>query len=168
MTLSGTAEAAGAVPTTFTTYLGPYGSGLGALEGALIVLPIRAYYPSGASQNGFVETYFINSAGTTEYSILVETSNSGASYWMVIENASGSAPSPGLVLTASGNTVNLTTPITLGTVQITAYRFALSGNEFQLDLSMTRSGTFSDQIVIEAVNGTSYSAPWATSAGTWN
>jgi hypothetical protein len=163
--LSGTGVAA---PTTFTTYLGPYGSGLESFSAASVALPIRAYYPSGASQIGYVETYLINSAGTTEYSVLVETNNSGASYWLEIEDSSGYAPSSPLTMTASGNTVTLTTPISLGTVQITAYRFALSGNEFQLDLTITRSGTFSDQIVIDAVNGTNYSAPWGASAGTWN
>jgi hypothetical protein len=168
VSLGGTAVAAGAVPTTFTTYLGPYGSGLGLLQGASVVMPIRAYYPSGASQIGFVETYLINSAGTTEYAILVETSNSGASYWLALEDASSSVPYPPLALTASGSTVTLATPITLGTVEITAYRFALAGDEFQLDLSMTRSGTFSDEIIIEAVNGNNYSTPWAATDGTWN
>jgi hypothetical protein len=56
----------------------------------------------------------------------------------------------------------------LGTVQITAYQFALAGNEFQLSLTMTRSGTFSDEIVIYAVStANAYSAPWGVADGDW-
>ena len=64
-------------------------------------------------------------------------------------------------MTASGNTVTLTTPIAAGTLQIMSYRFALVGNEFQVDLGLARSGTFSDQIVIFGVSAVNaYSSPW--------
>lgn len=70
-------------------------------------------------------------------------------------------------MNASGSTVTLAIPITLGTMQITAYRFALVGNEFQLDLTVNRSGTFNDQIIILASYGSTYTSPWSAVDGQW-
>ena len=164
--LSGTGAAS--APTTFTTYLAPYGSGLQTLSGASVVLPLRAYNPGGASQISYVETALNSTATGSNELLIIADSNGSGGYTLQIFSANGAAPSPPLTMTASGATVTLTTPITLGAIQITAYQFALAGNEFQLSLSMTRSGSFSDQIVIYAVsNANAYSSPWGVSDGEW-
>ena len=75
---------------------------------------------------------------------------------------------PYLEMSLSGTTVTLSTPITVGSLSITAYRLALAGNEFQLDLSVTHAGTFSDQIIILGEAGNSSSSPWDVSAGQWS
>jgi len=71
-------------------------------------------------------------------------------------------------LTANGSTVTFSPAVTLGALSITAYRFALVGNELQLDLSLTRSGSFADQVVITAFNGSAYSKPYNVSDGSWS
>lgn len=154
-------------PTTFTAYLGPYGSGSQTFHGTSAVLPLRAYNPGGASQiNYFWANLNATSGGAMEYEPVVKSDGAGG-YQLLLKNASTSTY-PYVELSASGSTVLLTTPITLGTMSITAYRFALAGNEMQLDLTVTRSGTFNDQIVIQAgtVAG-AYSAP-TVSDGAWS
>ncbi len=47
-----------ALPTGFTTYLGTYGSGFQTYNGTSVVLPLRAYLPSGASQMTVLEAGF--------------------------------------------------------------------------------------------------------------
>jgi len=164
--LSGTGSPS-ATPTKFTTYLGTYGSGFQTYSGTSVVLPLRGYIPGGASQMSVLEAAFNPTAGgATEYAVYVETDGAGG-YGLYIINQTAAAPWPLLALTPSGSTVTLSTPITLGTVQITAYRFALAGGEFQLDLSLTRSGSFDDQIVILGSSGTNYSSPWNVSDGEW-
>ena len=81
-----------------------------------------------------------------------------------------SAPWPYLPLTPNGVTTPLSTPITLGSLTVTAYRCAYVGNELQVDLTITRSGgTFADQIVIYGVSTTSQaSTPWGASSGQWS
>ena len=137
------------------------------ITGTSVVPPLRAYNPGGAAQIQYVETALNSSAtGANEFLIFAESNGSGG-YTLQMYAANGSASSQ-LTLTASGTTVTLSTPITLGSVQITAYQFALAGNEFQLSLTMTRSGTFSDEIVIYAVStANAYSAPWGVADGDW-
>jgi hypothetical protein len=167
--LSGTGTS-GPTPTTFTTYLGTYGSAQPAYSGASQVLPLRAYLPAGASQIGYLITDFVAvSGGAVEYQITAQTDNVG-NYNLRLSNGTTIAPAwPYLTMSQSGTTVTLTTPITVGTFSITAYRFALVGNEMQLDLTVTRTGTFSDQIIILGVSDTStYSSPWYSTNGTWH
>ena len=166
--LTGTGSSGGTTPTTFTTYLGTYGSGLQTYSGTSVVLPLRAYLPTGASGISTVQVNLnATSSGSGEYSIYAENNGSG-SFSLIISNGVSAVPYPALTLTPSGSTVTLSTPITLGTVQITAYRFALAGNELQLDLSVTRSGSFSDQIYILGISGQNYSSPWNVSDGVWS
>ena len=161
--LGGTGVAA---PAAFTTYLAPYGSGFQTIPSAnSALLPLRAYNPTGAAQIVTMETALNTNAGVSEYLIYAKSNGAGGYTLQMNNSSAGTTP---LTMTASGNTVILATPITLGSLQITAYRFALSGNEFQLDLSVTRSGTFTDQIVIYADYGTNYSFPWGTSNGQWS
>ncbi len=167
VTLSGTGFAP--TPTTFTTYMGTYGTGFQTFNGSAVVLPLRAYIPSGVTQL----TYFqadLNASlgGATEY-IIWAVSDGAGNYVLHLYNGTANAPGwPFPTMNASGTTVTLATPITLGTLQITAYRFALVGNEFQLDVTVTRSGTFSDQVVILASYGTTYSSPWNAVDGQWS
>ncbi len=130
VTLTGTGSSGGTTPSSFTTYLGTYGSGLQTYTGTSIVLPLRAYLPTGASGITDLEANLNPTAGgSTEYTIYAESNGSGG-YTLLMTNATSYAPWPALTLNASGSTVTLSTPITLGTMQITAYRFALAGNEF--------------------------------------
>lgn len=168
--LSGTGSSA-PTPTGFTTYLGPYGSGFHTITGNSAVLPLRAYLPSGASQ---IEYFYANlnatAAGTFEYEIVAESDGAGG-FTLRLSNGTYTVVSPAwpyLEMVPSGKTVTLSTPISVGTVQITAYRFELAGNEFQLDLSITRTGSFSDQIVILGQEGNNYSTPWNAADGIWS
>ncbi len=165
--LSGTGTTA-ATPTTFTTYLAPYGSGLETITGSPAALPLRAYNPGGASQIQYLITDLVSTTtGSTEYSAVVKSDGAGG-YTLFIDNGVTIVPNPYLELSATGTTVTLTTPLTLGSLTVTAYRFALAGNEMQLDLTAARSGTFSDQIVIYASTfANAYSYPWRQSDGEW-
>ncbi len=166
--LSGTGSSL-ATPTTFTTYLGTYGSGAQTFTGTSAILPLRCYLPSGAAGITILQTNFNPTAGgATEYAIYAEADGSGGFTLLLSNGVSYAPPWPPLELMPSGTTVTLPTPVTLGTMQITAYRFALAGNEFQLDLSVTRTGTFNDQIVIFGIEGQNYSAPWGASDGVWS
>ena len=158
-----------AAPTTFTTYLGTYGSGAQTYSGNSTILPLRGYIPGGASQMALFWTNLTpTSGGSFEYQIWADSDGAG-NYILHLYNGTANAPAwPYLTMNPSGSTITLPTPIALGTLQITAYRFALVGNEFQLDLSVTRSGTFSDQIVIWASYGTNYSNPWGAVDGVWS
>ncbi len=164
--VSGTGSSA-TTPTSFTTYLGTYGSGFQTYNGASVVLPLRAFLPGGASQMSTLGAALNTAAGANEYTIYSETDGAGG-YTLYIIDSAGFAPWPLLELTPSGNTVTLATPVTLGTMQITAYRFALAGSEFQLDLSVTRSGSFNDQIIVLGISGQNYSLPWSASDGQWS
>jgi hypothetical protein len=169
VTLSGTGSSA-ATPTTLTTYLGTYGSAPPAYSGASILLPVRVYLPAGASQLNFAMTYLNNaSSGAMDYVIIAQSDGAG-NYTLRFTNATSFASGSYLTMSATGATVTLPAPMTLGPMQITAYRFALVGNEFQLDLSITRSDSFNEQIVVLAVEGDNagYSYPWYAVNGTWN
>ncbi len=163
--LSGTGSSS-TTPTTFTTYLGTYGSARPAYSGATVILPLRAYLPSGASQLTDLQTNLTATGGAVEYEIVAQSDGAG-NYLLHVQNSTTSTW-PELQLSPSGSTVTLATPVTLGAVQITAYRFALAGNELQLDVTVTRAGTFSDQIVILGVSGTNYSSPWYGVDGQWS
>ncbi len=168
--LSGTGSTA-VTPTTFTAYLAPYGGAFQTFTGSSAVLPLRLYDPAGLSQITYmVMNLNSTSTGSTEYVMVVQSDGSGG-YTMRVSTGNYSATQPAwpfLELNPSGSTVSLSTPITLNTVQITAYRFALVGNEMQLDLSVNRSDTFNDQIVIQGIQGTStYTVPWVASDGAW-
>ena len=137
-------------------------------SGASVVLPLRTYIPGGAGQiTALQATLYATSTGAGEFDVIAETDGAGG-YALFIRNSAGSAPWPLLSLTPSGSTVTLATPITLGTLSVTGYRFALVGNEFQLDVSLSRTGTFSDQIAIFGIAGTNYSAPWGALDGQWS
>ena len=169
VSLTGTGAAV-ATPTTFTTYLAPYGTGFETITGSSVVLPLRGYIPGGASQFTFLNTQLNATSGdATEYIITAETDGAGG-YTLRMSNGDYSITQPAwpyLEMNASGSTITLPTPITVGTLQITAYRFALVGNEFQLDLSVNRTGTFNDQIVIFGIDNYTYSSPWGASDGEW-
>ncbi len=167
--LSGVGVTPIATPTVFTTYLGTYGSAQPAYHGASAVIPLRAYLPTGAKQLNVLETNFTaKSSGTVEYEIFAQT-NSAGGYTLRLQNSTRAVPYPLLLLNPSGATVTLSTPIKLGSMQITAYRFALVGNEFQLDVTVSRSGTFSDNIVVLGINAnTAYSSPWYGVDGQWS
>lgn len=167
VTLNGAGSTA---PSVFTTYLGTYGGTPPVFHGSSVVVPLRAYAPSGVSQlNYLMMSLNAASNGASEYRIYAQTNGAGG-FMLSLQNNTTSVPWPLLLLNSSGSTVNLPTPITLGTVSITAYRFALVGNELQLDLSITRTGTFSDQIVTLAVlgNNAAYSFPWNQVTGQWS
>jgi hypothetical protein len=161
VTLSGTGS--GAAAPSLTTYLGTYGSAASPLSGPAAMLPIRAYYSGGAAQINYVQT-----ALSSGYNMLAKQNLSGG-YFLSVYNNSGAYVTID-PLTASGNTVILPSPLVVGSMKLTAYRFALAGNEFQLDLSLTRSDSFNDQIVIWAVlpNDTGYSNPWMAADGQWS
>ena len=141
--LTGTGSSA-PTPTVFTTYLGTYGSGLQTFHGNSAILPLRAYMPGGASQIGYLLTQLNPTAGgATEYQIIAQSDGSGGyTLRLTTGNYSSTEPAwPYLEMVPSGSTVTLTTPITIGPISITAYSFALAGNEFQLDVTVTRTGT---------------------------
>lgn len=165
MALSGTGS--GTAPTGFTTYLAPYGGTQTPFTGPEAVLPVRAYIPGGASQVGYLQVNF-NGASGTEYTIYAQSDGAGG-YTLRLAYGSTVVPSPYLEMTASGNTVTLATPIAAGAMQITSHRFALVGNEFQLDLGLARSGTFSDQIaILGQSSGGAYPVPYGAAVGQWS
>jgi subtilisin-like proprotein convertase family protein len=160
--LSGTGALSG-TPTSFTTYFAPYGSAPPTFTGSTAVLPFRASISTGASSISSLWAYLSSaSTGNLEYQIWVETYGT-TNYYLHFYNGT-SFP----MLNPSGTTITLPTPVTLGAMQITAYRFALAGNEFQLDLTVTRSDTFNDQIIIFANSGNYGSAPWDVVDGLWH
>jgi hypothetical protein len=167
--LSGTGSTA-ATPNTFTTYLGTYGSGFQTISGNSVLLPLRGYIPGGASQMGSLIVWLATTAsGALDYQITAQSDGAGG-YTLRMCNGSYTVTEPlypYLEMSLSGTTVTLSTPITVGSLSITAYRLALVGNEFQLDLSVTRSGTFSDQVVILGEAASSSSSPWDVSDGEW-
>ena len=155
----------GSLPSGLTTYLGDYGSVVNPFNGPEEILPIRAYNPGGAAQIAWVETY-LSAGGSNEYWFLVESTGAGV-YELVVYSSSGASfvyPN----VTATGNTVVLASPITVGAVTVSAYRLALVGNEFQFDLTVSRTGSFNDQIIVEAYNNANYSASWGSSDGQWS
>ena len=158
---------AGSAPTGLTTYLGDYGAGLSPYSGPIATLPIRAYYPTGAAQINWVQAY-LNAGTATEYTILVEQNGAGGYKMIAYIGTTTSPVQVSGALTASGQTIALPTPVALGSLTISAYRFALVQNEMQVDLTLEHTGTFSDQVVIDANAGTYYSVPWSASDGTWS
>ena len=163
----GSSSSSGA-PSSFTSYLGAFGSGTPSYSGSSAVLPLRTYIPGGAGQITILQTILSSTnTGGANFSIFAETDGAGG-YSLFITSSAGSAPWPLLSLTPSGNTVTLSAPITLGALSVTAYRFALVGNEFQLDVSVSQTGTFSDQIIVLGMAGTNYSAPWMAVDGQWS
>ncbi len=135
----------------FTTYLGTYGSGFSqTYHGNSSFFPYAATIPLAPRR--FLISGQLNAGTTGNYEYQIWAINDGSgNYALHLFNGTSNAPGwPYPTLTPSGATITLATPITLGTLQITAYRFALAGNQLQLDLSVTRTGTFNDQIVIEA------------------
>jgi hypothetical protein len=164
--LSGTGASSGA-PTSFTTYFAPYGSAPPTFTGSTVVLPFRTSISTGASS---ISSLWVNlnsaATGNLEYQIWAQTYGTN-NYYLSLNNSNSNASSYPL-LSPTGTTVTLPTPLVLGTLQITAYRFALVGNEFQLDLTVSRSGTFSDQVVILANSGNYGPSPWAVVDGYWH
>jgi hypothetical protein len=155
-------------PTVLTTYVGPWGSANPSYSGASVTLPLRAYNPAsgGAGDIGNFTTYLRNSGGTAEFSIVL-SKNSGGYQLLIYDSGSGYAPWPPLALTANGQTTAAS--VTLSGLQLTATRLAILGNELQLDLTLGRSGTFSDQVTLGASSSNAYSSPWVwVSEGQWS
>ena len=64
----------------------------------------------------------------------------------------------------------LSPAMTVGALTITAYRWVqLTGNELQLDLMVSWTGSGSDKVVSNASIGNSaYSTNWNKAVGTWS
>jgi len=163
--LTGTgATSAGPTPTVLTTYVGTYGSATPTYTGTTVTLPLRAYDPSGAGAVGNLTANINTSAGT--YSLVLEQI-SGAYSLHMYSPSGASAPWPYVALAPSGQSTALS--ISLAGLQITAVSLTLAGNELQLNLTVTFSGTFSDTITLGAQDSNSYSTPWyETVAADWN
>ncbi len=124
--------------------------------------------PSGRCGAGGLSSGEFQRGRRYEYTIYAQSDGTGG-YTLRLAYGTRVVPSPYLEMTASGNTVTLATPITAGTMQITSYRFALVGNEFQLDLGLARSGTFSDQMaILGQSSGGAYPVPYGAAVGQWS
>ena len=148
---------------------GYLGSAKPAYSGASQVLPLNAYLPTGASGITYFETSLVSvSGGATEYTIYV-VSNDAGGYTLNLNNGTANAPAwPYPTLSATGATITLSTPITLGTLSITAYNFSVVGNQMTLNLTVNRTGTFDDNVVVIAIAGNNYSSPWYGVDGSWS
>ncbi len=168
LALVGTGTTA-ATPTTFTTYLAPYGSAFQTFTGAAITLPLRGSIPGGAAQFTFLIANLNDTgSGATEYQIVAENDSSGG-YTLRASNGVTSSPGwPDFEMQQSATMLAPNRAITVGTLQVTGYRFSLVGNEFQLDLAITRTGSFNDQIVILGTGNNAYSSPWGLASGSWS
>jgi hypothetical protein len=164
--LSGTG---GAPPTAFLTYVGAWGSANPSFSGTSVTLPLRAYNPAagGAGDIGNLTTYLRPSAsGAAEFSFVL-AKNNGAWGLEVYDSGSGWTPWPPLALTANGQSAAAS--LSLSGLQVTATRLAVVGNELQFDLTLARSGGFSDQVTLGASSSNAYSSPWIwVSAGQWS
>jgi hypothetical protein len=166
--LSGTGVSGPPPPTGFTTYVGPWGSANPSYSGTSVTLPLRAYNPAagGAGDIGNLTTYLRNSSGTAEFSLILSKNSSGYQFYMY-DSGTGYAPPSPLALTPNGQTTAAS--VSLSGLQVTATRLALVGNELQLDLTLTRSGIFSDQVTLGAISSNAYSNPWIwVSAAQWS
>ena len=149
--------------TPFTTYLGTYASPPTTVNytTASIILPMRCFIPGGVSQISSL-TAFVQNAATGAYDfefvVVAPPAASGGSYQFVAYDWTHAlVPYPALQLNADGATHTLATPIAVGPnangiqVQVTAYRFALAGNEMQMDLSLTlAAGSLDETIYLQA------------------
>ncbi len=167
-----TAAAPTTSPSGFTGYLVPYGGPLQAVTGSSpVILPLRVHYPEGASQLSYLALN-LNSAvtGKTEYIVYAESNGRGGySLRAYTGDLSVVAPPPPFSeMSPSGVTVPIASPITVGALSITAYKFALVGDEFQLDLTVQRTGKFADQIVVYGVAGNTFSQPPDTPTAKWS
>jgi hypothetical protein len=158
-----------ATPITFTTYLAPYGSAFQTFTGASITLPLRGSIPGGAAQFTFLIANLNDTgSGATEYQVVAENDGSGG-YTLRASNGVTSSPGwPDFEMQQSATMLAPNRAITVGTLQVTGYRFSLVGNEFQLDLAITRTGSFNDQIVILGTGNNAYSSPWGLASGSWS
>ena len=163
--LTGTTSGTAPPPTVLTTYAAAYGSPAPSFTATTVTLPLRAYNPGGASNITNFTSYLINAAGTIEFSIILAQNGASYNMWMYDVN-SNTAPYPYLVVTPNGQTTAAS--VSLSGLEIVATRLALVGNEMQLDLTLSRSGTFSDQVTMGAIASGVYSQPWIfTAAAQW-
>ena len=178
--LSGTGTAT-AAPSSITAYLGAYAgppvfysyvgqtfaSNQVILAGPTAVMPVRAYVPGGASLlTGLTAQINDTNDSVALYRFTLQYSNGTANLQLTNESTGANALASALPLTISGDTITVATPVSTGSLQLIAYRVALVGNEFQLDLTVNRTDLFYDQVAIFATTS-STGSPWVTS-GEWN
>jgi len=160
--------------TVLTTYLGTYESTAPDFVGVTETIPMRAYNPEGAGAIGYMEADLRSaSASAPDFSISIYKNSgnpncsAGSSYCMAIYDGISSYsypwPYPGLIADGVTHTMNLT----VGELQVSAYRLQLNGNELQVDLTVTLHGAFKYQVAVWAQAGGTYSSPWRTTDGTW-
>ncbi len=135
------------------------------------MLPFRIYSPSGFSTFTVLQIA-LNAPSTSAPGgggFYIYLSQGGSTYSLSMSgqaNGSGSAPYPGFALTPNGQTVSTNFGVSGLTVVSAALRFV--GNELQLDLTLTQSGTISYQIKTGAqLSGPIYSAPVGVTEATW-
>lgn len=138
-----------------------------SLIGSSALLQIRVDNSTGAAGVRDVMVYLKNDAAASpDFSITVNASNNTLSMFDNRTNSNG--PWPHLSLTAGDHVVSPSWGF--ADLGITRYNLALSGNVYQLDLTLQRSASYTGtkHITLGAYNGTIYSQPWVwTSAGTW-
>ena len=145
--LSGTGTAT-AAPSSITAYLGAYSgppvfysyvgqtfaSNQVILAGPTAVMPVRAYVPGGASLlTGLTAQINDTNDSVALYRFTLQYSNGTANLQLTNESTGANALAAAMPLTISGDTITLPTPVSTGSLQLTAYRVALVGNEFQLE-----------------------------------
>ena len=160
-TLTGTGVGAEQVPTVLTTYVDVFGDPAPAYNGQTVMLPLRVYVPAGPNTLGYLQTS-LNAAGGYNALIYLFQNNGAYTLDMIDNQGRGSGS---ISLTANGQTT--AAALTMGSLQITATRLAVVGNEVQLDLTMQTSGTFSYQASMAATAVAGYSVPWGAVAATW-
>jgi hypothetical protein len=157
--LSGTGTSAGScsTPTALTTYVSPCGA-VPSFTGLTQTLPLRVDVPGGVGTLMYVEALLTSSSGT--FTVLLN--QSGGSYTLVITDSNGhSAPSPNLSLTP-GTTTTPAAPVSIPGLQLNSAALTIAGNEVQLNVSLTQTGNFSDQVFMQAQAASGYSVPWSS------
>jgi hypothetical protein len=105
--------------------------------------------------------------GATGPTYLIYLLQHSGVYTLEMQDTLGhSEPYPSLVLTPNGPTTATAIALPEG-IEITAARLGFVGNELQLDLTITQSGTFNYQVQLGANATTGYSVPWFATAATW-
>ena len=166
--LSGTGASAsggGGTPTGFDTYVGSYASGSPTYTAEpTITVPFRIYVPTGVSTFNLVQIS-MNATGGGGYYIYLRFNGS---VWTLDMGGQTTGSSVEFPLTPNGTTV--ATNVAVGSLQVSSASLALAGNEIQLNLTLTQTGTITGYtMVMEATsNGPTYSQPWAGGvAATW-
>ncbi len=178
--LNGTGTAT-APPPALTAYLGTYAgpptyyswvnqtfaSTQAIFAGPTAVLPVRAYIPGGAALLTSLTAQMADTNDSvSEYWFSLQYFNGSATLQLTNKSTGANALASPMPLTISGDTVTLATPVSTGSLQLTAYRVALAGNEFQLDLTLNRTDMFYDEILLYP-STSSAGGPWVYS-GYWN